>query len=101
MIEIKLTIDDIDCNEKAIENMPMILDMIAESKKIPKFLMPSPKLAGGITGTVLKTLSKEQKDKIAVMILNKQKDKIGNELVKFANKNGFSLSVKDVSIKSK
>lgn len=97
MIEIKLLLDDIDYSSIAELAMPLIKEKISENgggflggllgKQIPAFAL------NGLIGL----LTPQQKDEIALKLINRNEDKIIGLLQKTASENGVNLTVKSLT----
>lgn len=103
MIEIKIKLDDIDYSGIAELAMPVVKEKLGERGGFLGGLIgnhvPESALSGALNG-FLSFLSPEQRDEVALSLINKYEDKIVGILQKTASDHGVSLKVKGLSASS-
>lgn len=101
MLEIKLQLDDIDYSGIAELAIPIVKEKLAESgsflggivgKHIPEVAL------NGALNSFLKFLTPEQKDEVAISLINKYEDKIIKTLQDTASSKGVNVSVKGLLV---
>lgn len=100
MIEIKLQLDDIDYSGIAELAMPIVKENLSGKGSFLGNLVgnhiPESALNGALNG-FLNVLTPEQKDDVALKLINKYQDKIVDILQKTASNHGVNLKVKGLS----
>ena len=93
-MKITLELTEIDYGALAEQFLPLVRDKLAEKDGTIAGLLA--KVAGmppNIVGRMVDILPQESKDEIAVMLVNKSKDKIISMITKYAKKNGVSFEI--------
>ncbi|EOQ38676.1 hypothetical protein [Butyricicoccus pullicaecorum] len=100
MIELKIQLDDIDYSGIAELAMPVVKEKLGENGGFFGGLIgnhvPESALNGAFNG-FLKFLSPEQRDDIALSLINKYEDKIVKLLQNTASDKGVKITVKSLS----
>ena len=100
MIELKIQLDDIDYSGIAELAMPVVKEKLGENGGFFSGLIgnhvPESALNGAFSG-FLKFLSPEQRDDIALSLINKYEDKIVKLLQNTASDKGVKITVKSLS----
>lgn len=101
MIEIKIRVSDVDYEGASEVLLPKIMKHLAKKSGNPFLkgvLSKTKDISSTAAVALLKTLSKEKKDELAVMCLNYYQDKITRALVEASEKEGISLKVQGMEV---
>lgn len=99
-MKIILDINDIDYGALVELFLPMVHDKLAEKDGTGIAILA--KIAGmppSIAGKMIDMLPQETKDEIAVMLANKNKDKIIESVTEYAEKKGLSFRIDGFEVK--
>lgn len=100
MIEIKITLDEIDYSGIAELALPIVKEKLAGSDNFISGLVGKHIPEAALSGTLkcfLKLLTPEQKDEVALSLINKYEDKIVELMQKTASDKGVNIAVKGLS----
>jgi len=99
-MKIILDINDIDYGAFVELLLPTVRDKLAEKDGIGSAILA--KIAGmppSFAKKMIDILPKETKDEIAVMLVNKNKEKIIETVMEYAGKNGLSFRIDEFDVK--
>ena len=99
-MKIILDISDIDYGALVELFLPMVHDKLAEKDGTGIAILA--KIAGmppSIAGKMIDMIPQETKDEIAVMLVNKNKDKIIESVTEYAEKKGLSFRIDGFEVK--
>lgn len=102
MLEIKLTVDNIDYNGIAEAAMPFVKEKLAETGNFFGGLIgnyvPENALNGAVNG-FMKFLAPEQRDDILLKLISRYEENIVEAIQKAADDKGIRLEVKELSVR--
>ncbi len=104
MIEIKIQVSEVDYEDALEVLYPILMEHIKQNPQIAEnpwaaAILPKIQGAGAVAARALiKALSQETRDELAVACLNKFKDDIPRLLANEAKKRNIGLEIDDVSI---
>ncbi len=99
-MKISLEISEIDYGALVELFLPMVHDKLAEKDGVGVTILA--KIAGlppAFAGKMIDVLPQETKDEIAVMLVNKNKQKIIETVIAYAERNGLSFHIDDFDVK--
>jgi len=99
-MKITLDINDIDYGALVELYLPMVRDKLTEKDGTGIAILA--KIAGmppSIAGKMIDMLPQETKNEIAVMLVNKNKDKIIESVTEYAEKKGLSFRIDGFEVK--
>ena len=83
MIEITFTVEDIDYSDRLDSQLPLVFETLSKNGDLNpalKLACKTPEATTKIVKGVLKAMNKNQKEKLAVTIVNSQKERLMRKL---------------------
>lgn len=99
-MKITLELNEIDYGALVEQFLPLVRDKLAEKDGTVAAILS--KVAGmppAIAAKMVDVLPQETKDEIAVMLVNKNKEKIIETIMEYAAKKGLSFRIDDFEVK--
>ena len=96
MVELTILVDDFDYSEKLDKQLPMIFEALSnggELNPVMRLACNSPEATSRIVKGVLRTMSRDQKERLAVRIFNSNRTKLMNKVNKLAADYGIIVNV--------
>lgn len=96
MIQLTVLIEDIDYSDKLDKQLPMIFEALSNSgslNPVMKMACNSPEATTRIVKGVLRTMSKDQKERLAVRIFNSNRTKLMDKVNRLAADYGIIATV--------
>ena len=99
MIEIKLTVDEIDYDSIAELLVPLLAEKMQENGGLMgKVVGINSELATKAARKLLHTMSQEKKDELVVELLTKKREVLMEKGTNLAKKKGIGMLIKDISV---
>ncbi len=101
MIEVKILIDDFNYEEAVDLYLPIAAQKLSEREDTGVFSKMVSKNSGistKVAKAALTVLPQDKKDEIAVTIIEKYKDELAANLVKFAAEKNLSFKLKEMKV---
>lgn len=96
MVEVTILIDDFDYSDKLDKQLPVIFDALSSSGElnpVMKLACNSPEATARIVKGILRTMSRDQKERLAVRMFNSNRTKLMNKVNKLASDYGIFVNV--------
>ena len=96
MVEVTSLIDDFDYSDKLDKQLPVIFDALSSSGElnpVMKLACNSPEATARIVKGILRTMSRDQKERLAVRMFNSNRTKLMNKVNKLAADYGIFVNV--------
>lgn len=100
-MEIKIKVEDIDYEALAELMMPMLIEHMRNDKDdvVSRLMLLSQGFTESTVKKILSKMPQHKKDELIIKLINKNKPKITQFLMKTAAEQGIRLSVTDVEVK--
>lgn len=98
MIELTVLVDEFDYSDKLDKQLPLIFETMSSSGElnpVMKLACNSPEATARIVKGVLRTMSREQKERLAVRLVNSNRTKLMNKVNQLAADYGIIVKVCD------
>ena len=96
MIELTILVDDFDYSDKLDKQLPMIFEALSSSGElnpVMKLACNSPEATARSVKGVLRTMSRDAKERLAVRVFNSNRTKLMNKVNKLAADYGIIVDV--------
>lgn len=96
MVEVTILIDDFDYSDKLDKQLPVIFEALSSSGElnpVMKLACNSPEATARIVKGILRTMSRDQKERLAVRMFNSNRTKLMNKVNKLAADYGISINI--------
>ena len=100
MLELRILVDNIDYDSVAEYLIPVVAEKLRREDKggiLGSVLAGNPDMAAGMARTLLGAMSQEQKDRLLVQLVTKNRGTLLQKGGELAEKNGIKLHLYDVS----
>ena len=99
-MKITLELNDIDYSALVKVLLPVIQTKLEEKDgAIASILAKVAGMSPGIAGKMIDMMPQETKDEIAIMLINKNRDKIIENVLKYANQEGIHFRIDNFEVK--
>ena len=98
MVEVTFQIKDIDYSDRLDSQLPLVFEALKSSgslNPVMKMACTSPEATAKVVKGVLKAMSKDQKEKLAVKIVNSQRDRLMRKMNQLAENYGIVATMTD------
>ena len=104
MIEITFIVEDIDYSDRLDSQLPLVFETLSKNGDLNpalKLACKTPETTTKIVKGVLKAMNKNQKEKLAVTIVNSQKERLMRKLNNLASDYGIVGKVTSCTVTKK
>ena len=98
MIEVTFRIESLDYTDKLDSQLPLVLEALSQSGSINpvlKLACNTPEASSRIVKGILRTMSQDQKQRLATKIVNTNREKLMQKLNDFAAGKGVDVHICD------
>ena len=98
MIEVTFRIESLDYTDKLDSQLPLVLEALSQSGSINpvlKLACNTPEASSRIVKGILRTMSQDQKQRLATKIVNANREKLMRKLNEYASGNGIDVHICD------
>ncbi len=99
MIEVTFRIESLDYTDKLDSQLPLVLEALSQSGNINpvlKLACNTPEASSRIVKGILRTMSQDQKQRLATKIVNANREKLMQKLNEYAAGKGIDVHICDV-----
>ncbi len=98
MIEVTFRIESLDYTDKLDSQLPFVLEALSQSGNINpvlKLACNTPEASSRIVKGILRTMSQDQKQRLATKIVNANREKLMRKLNEYAASKGIDVHICD------
>lgn len=98
MIEVTFRIESLDYTDKLDSQLPLVLEALSQSGSINpvlKLACNTPEASSRIVKGILRTMSQDQKQRLATKIVNANREKLMRMLNEYASGKGIDVHICD------
>ncbi len=98
MVEVTFLIDDIDYSDRLDSQLPLVFETMSKNgdlNPVLKAACKSPEATAKVVKTLLKAMTKSQKEKLACKLLSSQREKLMRKMNQLASDYGIVATLKD------
>lgn len=98
MIEVTFRIESLDYTDKLDSQLPLVLEALSQSGSINpvlKLACNTPEASSRIVKGILRTMSQDQKQRLATKIVNANREKLMHKLNEYASGKGIDVHICD------
>ena len=98
MIEVTFRIESLDYTDKLDSQLPLVLEALSQSgsiKPVLKLACNTPEASSRIVKGILRTMSQDQKQRLATKIVNANREKLMRKLNEYAAGKGIDVHICD------
>ena len=98
MIEVTFRIESLDYTDKLDSQLPLVLEALSQSGNINpalKLACNTPEASSRIVKGILRTMSQDQKQRLATKIVNANREKLMRKLNEYAAGKGIDVHICD------
>ena len=96
MIEVTFRIESLDYTDKLDSQLPLVLEALSQSvNPVLKLACNTPEASARIVKGILRTMSQDQKQRLATKIVNANREKLMQKLNDFAAGKGVDVHICD------
>lgn len=98
MIEVTFRIESLDYTDKLDSQLPLVLEALSQSGSINpvlKLACNTPEASSRIVKGILRTMSQDQKQRLATKIVNANREKLMCKLNEYASGKGIDVHICD------
>ena len=98
MIEVTFRIESLDYTDKLDSQLPLVLEALSQSGNINpvlKLACNTPEASSRIVKGILRTMSQDQKQRLATKIVNANREKLMRKLNEYASGKGSDVHICD------
>ena len=98
MIEVTFRIESLDYTDKLDSQLPLVLEALSQSGSINpvlKLACNTPEASARIVKGILRTMSQDQKQRLATKIVNANREKLMRKLNEYAAGKGIDVHICD------
>lgn len=98
MIEVTFRIESLDYTDKLDSQLPLVLEALSQSGSINpvlKLACNTPEASSRIVKGILRTMSQDQKQRLATKIVNANREKLMQKLNEYASGKGIDVHICD------
>ena len=98
MIEVTFRIESLDYTDKLDSQLPLVLEALSQSGSINpvlKLACNTPEASSRIVKGILRTMSQDQKQRLATKIVNANREKLMRKLNAYASGKGIDVHICD------
>ena len=96
MIEVTFRNESLDYTDKLDSQLPLVLEALSQSGNInpvPKLACNTPEASSRIVKGILRTMSQDQKQRLATKIVNANREKLMRKLNEYAAGKGIDVHI--------
>ena len=98
MIEVTFRVESLDYTDKLDSQLPLVLEALSQSGSINpvlKLACNTPEASSRIVKGILRTMSQDQKQRLATKIVNANREKLMRKLNEYASGKGIDVHICD------